>query len=203
MTVGKYEYSEEPHIITRTEIGDVEFNNTVLKIASQAARKGEYINIKLKTRKDAPSVFSSVLIKRVGKDYLEVKFDAESSPYKWSVSKIEEIESASFIKHSPLQNEPKLTIKTLPVIPKGFDPDIINQEEFDNYLSIHTPGYILIRYKSRRKSSANHWREVYVSSYDDKYLYSRIRLVDNKETPICYDRTKVVDYQGRKKNLFE
>ena len=39
MTVGKYEYSEEPHIITRTEIGDVEFNNTVLKIASQAARK--------------------------------------------------------------------------------------------------------------------------------------------------------------------
>jgi hypothetical protein len=43
MTVGKYEYSEEPHIITRTEIGDVEFNNTVLKIASQAARKGESI----------------------------------------------------------------------------------------------------------------------------------------------------------------
>ena len=46
MTVGKYEYSEEPHIITRTEIGDVEFNNTVLKIASQAARKHKIENKK-------------------------------------------------------------------------------------------------------------------------------------------------------------
>lgn len=203
MTVIKYGYSEKPRIISRSGIGDAEFDRTVIRIASQASRKGEFINIKLETSNGVPSVFSSVLIKKVGKDYLEVKFDAESSPYKWSIDKIKEIESTSFIKQSSLPDSPRIRIEPLPRIPKEFDPDIINQEEFDNYLSIHTPGYILIKYKTRKKSSANHWREIYVSSYDDKYLYSKVYYADGKEGHINYDRTKVVDYQGRKKRLFE
>lgn len=48
---------------------------------------------------------------------------------------------------------------------------------------------IVIRYQSKRKNSANHWRTIYMDGYNDTYITVR----NNDNIPIRYRRDRVVE----------